>query len=209
MIAPMRTNSLDQQREYLHQRFLAILPTIQRQSATALCKLAPEVREELTEEIVANTYCAFIGLVRRGKEACAYPTTLAEFALRQLRSGRRVGSRQNTNDVLSQRCRQVHRITIERLEWPDEHSGNWSQLLVEDRRAGPAETAIARIDVATWFGSLSVRHRQIARALSQGESTAAVARKFNLSPGRISQLRSALRASWERFQGKTQSDPAV
>ena len=63
--------------------------------------LRAEARDELTQEVVANAYCAFAQLVRRSKAALAYPTPLAQFAIRQVRAGRRVGSRLNVNDVLS------------------------------------------------------------------------------------------------------------
>jgi DNA-binding NarL/FixJ family response regulator len=77
----------------------------------------------------------------------------------------------------------------------------WNQQLVEDRQAGPAEIAAARIDVAAWLGSLSKRHRRIAKALALGTSTSEVARQFGLCPARISQLRSWFRRHWEEFQG--------
>ena len=66
-------------------------------------------------------------------------------------------------------------------------------MLVEDRRAGPAETAAARLDLTAWLGTLSKRNRLIAKALSMGETTGDVARRYALSPGRVSQLRVWLR----------------
>ena len=52
--------------------------------------------------------------------------------------------------------------------------------------------------------TLSKRNRQIARALSVGETTGDVARRYALSPGRVSQLRVWLRKHWEQFQGEAQ-----
>jgi hypothetical protein len=79
--------------------------------------------------------------------------------------------------------------------------GDWRAALIEDRRAGPAEIAAARIDLAAWFRSLSRRNRWIAKSLATGESTCGVAKQFNLSSARISQLRGELEASWLDFQG--------
>src|SRR5687768_271034 len=56
-------------------------------------------------------------------------------------------------------------------------------VLVESRHAGPAETAAARLDVAACFKSLPRQRRRIARVLALGESTAEVAKRFNLSAG--------------------------
>jgi len=105
---------------------------------------------------------------------------------------------------LSPAARRLHGFTVERFDQKDPQTGVWNEQLVEDRRAGPAETATARMDLAAWLRTLSKRNRQIAKALSVGETTAAVAQKFSLSPGRVSQLRDWLRQHWEQFQGDSQ-----
>jgi transposase-like protein len=74
---------------------------------------------------------------------------------------------------------------------------------VEDRTAGPAEIAAARIDWAAWLRSMSRRQRAIACLLARGETTGAVARKFRISAVRISQLRTWFRENWEQFHGQT------
>ena len=60
------------------------------------------------------------------------------------------------------------------------------EVVVEDRRAGPAEVVAARIDFGDFLRSLSSRYRRIAAVLATGESTTATARKFHVSPGRVS-----------------------
>jgi len=72
--------------------------------------------------------------------------------------------------------------------------------LIEDKKAGPADTAAARIDTSAWLRSLPRRDRKVAKVLATGEMTNAAARKFNVSAGRISQLRRELEASWVEFQ---------
>ncbi len=69
-------------------------------------------------------------------------------------------------------------------------------------RAGPAETAAARIDIGDWFGRMTPRKRRIAQALAAGERTKDVARRFHLTPGRIAQMRAAFRDDWQQFQGQ-------
>jgi hypothetical protein len=73
------------------------------------------------------------------------------------------------------------------------------EILVEDRHAGPAETAASRIDFAAWLRSLSHPKRRLAVTLGAGESTSAVARKFHVSLGRVPQLRRELKQAWEVF----------
>jgi hypothetical protein len=209
MIAPLRSELTDNNAELKPDRFLELLPRIRRQASLAFRHLGTEARHELTEETVANAFCAFVRLLRQGKADLAYATPLAQFGIRQACDGRRVGCRQNTKDVMSVRARRTHGIKIVPIDQRDRKTGAWNQLLVEDRKAGPAETAAARIDVAEWFSRLSKRNRTIAKTLALGEPTGAVARKFNLSSGRVSQLRNWFERDWKRFQKGSRAGGSV
>jgi hypothetical protein len=187
-----------------HEQYLRMLPKIRSQARRAFRKCSAELREEWVQEVLANAYCAFMALVRRGKSELAYATPLANYAIRQAISGRRVGSKLNVQDVLSHPAQEASGIIVERLDTFDEVQGEWRQALLEDRRATPAEIAMARIDVAEWLRSLSRRNRQIAKSLAMGETTSNVARQFRLSSARVSQLRKLLETSWDRFQSGDQ-----
>ena len=115
-----------------------------------------------------------------------------------------MGSKLNVQDVLSPQAQEASGIVVERLDTFDKMQDEWRHALLEDRRATPAEIAIARIDVAEWLRSLSRRNRQIAKTLAMGETTSNVARQFRLSSARVSQLRKLLETSWERFQAGDQ-----
>ena len=88
---------------------------------------------------------------------------------------------------------------MENLDLFDREEMAWTEILVEDRHAGPAETAASRIDFSDWLGTLSGRYRKIATTLATGETTTAAARKFNVSLGRVSQLWRELQEAWEIF----------
>ncbi|MCY2993236.1 MAG: hypothetical protein NTY19_35940 [Planctomycetota bacterium] len=182
-------------------KFLSLLPAIQEQARFAFRNENPERRQELTAEVVANCWAAFVRLVERGLIDVVYPTPLAQYAIKQVRDGRRVGAKLNVRDVSSEYCQARKRITIERLDVFDERTGEWMEVLLEDRHAGPAETAAARIDIADWFDSLPKKKRRIAAMLATGETTKRTARRFHVSPGRISQTRRELQQAWQEFQG--------
>ena len=76
-----------------------------------------------------------------------------------------------------------------------------AQVLIEDRHAGPSETAAARIHFADWFDTLPKHKRRVAETLAKNETTETTARKFGVSPGRISQTRRELETAWREFQG--------
>ncbi len=187
--------------------FLKMLPAIRRQALYAFRRLPSELKAELVQAVVASAYMAFLRLVEHGKANAAFATPLASYAIRQVRAGRQPGSRLSTVDVLSRSARFGSGDVgagnaVESLDTFDDTQGDWRAALVEDRRAGPAEIAAARIDLAGWLRLLSRRNRRIAKSLARGESTGDVARQFHLSAARISQLRTELEASWWAYQGE-------
>jgi hypothetical protein len=184
-----------------HAEFLAMLPAIRRSAQVAFRKLPPELRHDLIEEVVANSYVAFARLVERGQADRAAPSPLARFAIAQIRVGRRVGSRLRIGDALSNYAQYRKQFSVERLDHFSEEKGCWGEILVEDKRATPADVAAWRIDFAEWLRRLTARLRRIALALAAGETTTAAAKMFGVTPARISQIRDLLRRSWEAFQG--------
>jgi hypothetical protein len=185
-----------------HAGFLALLPAITRQAWIAFRQLKPEARQNATEEVIANAMVAYARLVALGKADVAYAIPLAKFGIAQVRDGRKVGSRHSIRDVLSEYAQRMKGFVVERLDRFDNEESEWKETIIEDRHAGPARTAAARIDIGDWFGLLSERDRKIAGRLAIGETTGEVAREFGLSPGRISQLRQEYYYSWRRFHGE-------
>ena len=76
MIAPAKKKQPLKESD-LQQRFLAILPTIQRQARHAFRVEEPERRSDLVAESVANAFVAFCRLEERGKADLAYGPRLA------------------------------------------------------------------------------------------------------------------------------------
>jgi hypothetical protein len=164
--------------------------------------MRPEARAEAVQEIIADTLVAYVRLVELGKQDLAYPTPLVTYAIAKLRAGRRVGGRLNVRDVMSTHCQRRKSVMVERLDRFNEGADDWEGLVVEDRRASPADVAATRIDFREWLKALIPRNRRIAQTLASGESTAKVARLFNVSASRVSQLRQELRYSWYEFIGE-------
>jgi len=184
------------------KRFLELLPQIGNQARVAFRGEKSEGRDELVAEVIANCWVAFNRLIDRGLNDVIYPTPLANFAIRQVRSGRKVGSTLNVNDVSSSYSQKAKGFLLESLDRFDQESEEWKDVLIEDRHAGPAETAASRIDVGDWLRSLPARVRQIAETLATGETTKKAAKRFHISPGRISQMRRELMANWQSFSGE-------
>jgi hypothetical protein len=187
-----------------HAAFMRMLPAIRRTAQITFRKIRPELRGELIEEVVANCFVAYARLVERGQADRALPSPLARFAIAQVRAGRRVGNHLRIRDALSNYAQFKKGFQVERLDQFDEEENCWQQILIEDKRATPADVAICRIDFADWLRRLTVRLRKIALALASGETTKGVAEQFGLSPARISQLREWLKKSWDAFHGEAE-----
>jgi hypothetical protein len=185
-----------------HAEFLAMLPAIRRQAEITFRKIRPELRQDLIQEVIANCFTAYARLVKLGKTEQAFPSALARFAIAQIRVGRRVGNHLRIRDVLSNYAQYQKGFQVERLDQFDEEEDCWQQILLEDKRATPADVAACRIDFAEWLRRLTARLRKIALALAAGETTKGAAERFGLSPARISQLRDSLKKNWEAFQAE-------
>lgn len=201
-LPPMIALAENQKEGSLSTRFVSMLPSIRGQLRYAFRYETPEEREELMAEALADCWLAFVRLVERGADDVAFATPLAQFAIKHIRSGRQVGCRLNKDDVSSTYAQRARDFTVERLDYFDLQEETWQESLLEDRTAGPAEIAAMRIDFSAWLLTLSETHRKIAKVLATGESTKSVAEMFQLSHGRISQLRNELHDAWRRFQGE-------
>ena len=202
MIARAKKNSRTSAALAISARFMSLLPAITEQARYAFRSESPERRQDLIAEVVANCWVAFVRLVERGLIEIVYPTPLAAFAIKQVRDGRRVGSKSNVRDVSSPYAQRAKHFTLSRLDRFDVEKNEWREVLVEDHRCGPAQTAAARIDIGQWFATLPRKKRRIARTLATGEATKTAAHKFRVSAGRISQLRREFQDSWAEFQGE-------
>lgn len=180
-------------------RFLDLLPTIQRHARRAFRKHHAEQRHDFIQEAIAAAFVSFHRLLERGREQLAFPAALARFAIRRVYSGRRIGTDTNRNDVLSPAAWRQRGLTVQQSDPLDEVNG-WNETFVEDTQTPVPDQVCFRIDFPDWLSSLSDRDRQIAEALGGGAMTRDAAREFGLSPARVSQLRQELRDSWSTFQ---------
>jgi hypothetical protein len=179
-----------------------MLPAIREHAMFAFRHDRPVAKADAVAEVVANCFCAFARLVAQGKANVAYPSALAGFAIRQYRDGRRTGNRLRIGDVLSEYARQKKQIVVERLDKYDEQDEAWQEAIVEDDRTPVADQAAFRVDFPAWLTRQTKRNRRIAEAMAVGERTSDVARRFRISPGRVSQLRREFHADWLDFHGE-------
>ena len=201
MIAPAKSKS-QYDHDAVNEKFEQMLPRVRLMALHAFRDKDRELRYELVAEVIARAYAAFVRLAKQGRAELGYATPLALFSIKQVKSGRRMGTKLNIKDVSSEYCQMNRGFAMQRLDRYHQRKEIWKEVVVEDKQSGPAEIAATRIDFAAWLGTLGRRERRIAKTLAAGETTGAAAKKFGVSPSRISQTRSQLKRSWQIFQGE-------
>jgi hypothetical protein len=187
--------------------FLVHLPRFEAHARFAFRRLGcPHARADRVAETVALAWRHFAALARRGKKPEEFVTTLALRCSQAVKAGRRLAGCETGQDVLSPVARVRHGLRVTRLPDHDRESdrhpltGELAEALADNTRSAVPEQAAFRLDFPRWRSSLQRRDRRVLDALAGGERTADAARRFKLSPGRISQLRREYEEGWEQFQ---------
>ncbi len=174
-------------------------------------------RAELAEELLAEAQ----GLAWRAWEQdprCReYPGKLARFSTIQAVSGRRVCSVDSTSleggttpEHRKHRPRTysnvkvsvfLHHVVALVLEDQDYSANEAFDCVADPRRDLPPDTVQLRLDFRAWFATLPAREQRFLMMVLTDRSASGgrIARRFRISEGRVSQLRRALRESYERF----------
>ena len=198
--------------EQLQAAFLLILPRIETHARVWSRHLAcPGLKEDFVCEAVALAWRSFLRLAQRGRDATLFASALASLAVRAVRSGRRVCGQEKSRDALSPAAQRRRGFWVEELLPPaarerpyGEPSGQRRQDAFEERLKDNTQTPVLdqvvfRCDFPAWLLTLSERNRLIVDDLVAGEGTGDVARKFGISPGRVSQLRRHFEDDWAVF----------
>ena len=144
---------------------------------------------------MARACLAYRRLAERGELARALASPLARYAVAHYRAGRRVGTSAASQDVYATRTPGSAGFTLNRLSAGDD----WRQALVDDRRTSVPDQVAFRLDFPRWLQRQTPRNRRLVAQLVRGDTTTEVAAACAVSPGRVSQLRRELAASWAEF----------
>jgi hypothetical protein len=196
--------------ESLHSAFLALLPRIQAHARFAFRRIRCEhERADCVAETLALAWKQHLALARRGKDAAAFPATLALRCSQAVKAGRRLHRMESGKDVLAPRAQSRRGFAVESLPQTSALSGNrWDEAL-HDNRVSPIPDQVAfRIDFPRWHGRRPGRDRAVLDDLMAGERTQEVADKHKLSSGRVAQLRREFHADWRRFHAEAPADGA-
>jgi hypothetical protein len=188
----------------LHASFIAIvLPRVLLHGRVCFRDIkCPHRREDAIEEMIGLAWTWHLRLAEKGKDATHFPTALASYAARAVKSGSRVAGQQRANDVLSPVAQQRRHFFVGKLpdfETLTDHPV--CEALLDNTKSPPDETVCFKLDFMAWLASLTKRDRGIVQDLMMGERTLDVANKYKISAARISQKRREYRQDWQTFLG--------
>jgi hypothetical protein len=205
----MTPSNRSQSTTALHAVFVALVPRIERHGRVYFRGLNnADKLEELLAEMVALSWKWFLRLTERGKDVTRFPSALASFAARAVRSSRRLCRQKKTKEVLSPLAQRRRGFAVQSLPDFSTLSGNPLEEALADNTVTPVDEQVAfRLDFPQWLSTCRDRDRGIILDLMAGERTLDVSDKFGLSPGRVSQMRTQFRDGWRRFQEGGMSKP--
>jgi hypothetical protein len=198
----------------LQAAFLAIKRRIVRHAKVWFRSIiCPHRRDDCIAEVVALCWKWFRSLARRGKDAREFVSVLADYAVRAVRSGRRICAQLKPNDVLSERAQAKRGFRVQSLPISTRRRfqnlyaavGGQQQIdMLEEQLQHNTQTAIPdqvafRCDFPEWLITQTHRDRCLIRDMARSERTLDLANKYKISQARVSQLRRDFYDDWERF----------
>ena len=201
----------------LHVRFQVILPRIQLHAEVCFRHLRPGPGwDDAVAETVGLAWVWYVRLVRQGKDPHQFSSALATFAVKAVKSGRRVCGQEKSKDVLSPLARRKHGFAVENLPSstvrPHEQTYSavggqhlmdaYEERLHDNTVTPPDEAAAFRIDWPAWLLTRTERDRRLIDQMALNERTQHLARQFGISPSRVSQLRREFNDDWLGFLGE-------
>jgi hypothetical protein len=206
--------SVPQSIQDLHAAFLEILPRIELHARIYFRWLkCPGRRADAVAETVAISWRWFLRLTEQRKDVTEFVSTLASYAVRHVRSGRRLCGQEKSKDVLSPLAQQRHHFKVEPLNCStqrdheslysdshgQQHMDAYEARLRDNTQSPVADQAAFRVDYPQWLAQLGLRSREIIADMTLDHSTNELAQKYQLSAGRISQMRREFYLDWRRF----------
>ena len=157
-------------------------------------------RQDAIQEMIGLAWRWHLRLAEQGKDATCFPTALASYAARAVKSGRRLVGQEKATDVLSPLAQQRQHFTVARLPHFSTLDGGPLEEALHDNTKSPVpEQVIFRLDFPSWLGTLGQRNRALLEDMALGEKTQKLAQKYGVTQGRISQMRRYFEQDWKRF----------
>ena len=146
----------------LQSHFLAILPRIEAHGRVCFRnERCASRRAELLAEMIALSWKWYVRLANRGKDPSGFISAIATFAVKAVKSGRRVCGQEKAKDVLSSFTQKRQGFTVGKLPSFSTMMGNeLTEALIANTLTPPDEQAAFRNDFPAWVRTQSLFHNR-------------------------------------------------
>ena len=179
-----------------------ILPILSRTVPRTVNPTDSEDSEELVQDTIATAAEMLQSLENAGRKIPA--RSVAFYSIQRAKSGRRA-YQNGASDPLSPVFRTRNTTAIVPIDAPISSEGEGAHRAMTDFMASgiedPAETALRRIDWESFLGTLATRERQVLSCIADGWKNMDIARKFKVTPARITQLKREIAGRIKEFMG--------
>jgi len=196
-VASLSASSLDQ----VQSDFLTVLPRITHHARCYFRHVRCHHRKsDFVSEVVSICWKWWVRLVQLGRNPGRFVSALAAYAAKAVGTGRRVCGQERAKDVMSPVAQQRHGFSVQTLPHGSTLNTNPLSEALTDNTVSPVPDQVQfRCDFPEWLGTHSPTNRIIAIEMAWGERTKALARRFKISPARVSQLRREFQRDWRQF----------
>ncbi len=187
-----------------HEAFLAIMPRVLVHARFAFRFVRCEhAREDKIAETLALVFKWTLRLSEQDKDVRGFPTAIASFATRAVKSGRKLCSARRSRDPLCSTAQAEHGfVTMSLPDYATLSENPVQEALIDNTQTPPDEQAAFRIDFPAWRASHCSRNRSMIDEMLTGQRTQDLAEKFHISQARVSQLRRHFHDDWLCFTGE-------
>ena len=178
-----------------------ILPILNRTVPRVVNATDSEDPEELVQDTIATAAEMLQSLEKAGRKIPA--RSVAFYSIQRAKSGRRA-YQSGASDPLSPVFRTRNTSAIVPIDAPISSAGEGSRTMQDFIASGiedPSETALRRIDWESFLGTLASRERQILSCIADGWRNMDIAKRFNVTPARITQLKREIASRIKQFMG--------
>jgi hypothetical protein len=209
----------------LEDAFLALLPRIELHGRIYFRHIkCPHEKGDDIQEMRALGWKWLVRLHERGKDPEDFVRAFVTYLAHAVNSGRRLAGKAKARDVLNPICQKRCGFKVENLPGSFRAGqeylyasprGQQLQDEMEERLQDNTITPVFdqvqfRIDFRAWLKTLTPRERRMVRGMMRNERTKDLSKRFEVTAGRISQMRREFHDSWQRFCSDAgQADPAL
>ena len=202
--------------DQLQAQFLVLMPKLLLHARIYFRNIkCRDKKADKIQECLALGWKSFLQLHENGKDINEFVMVFVYMIARAVKCGRRACGQEKAKDVMNEWEQHRQGFKVESL--PTSTSTSYENLsrpqgqrtmdAIEERLQDNTITPVPdqvqfRMDFPAFLNSITPRDRKLAEYLGLGHKANHAAEMFNLTPGRVTQLRQQWQREWRVFQGE-------